>query len=257
MKGKVSLVGAGPGDPELMTLKAADRLRLADVILHDALVSPEVLQLASPRARLLNVGKRCGEKGITQAEINGLLITFAQQGNFVVRLKSGDPLVFGRAGEELTALRQAGIEVEVVPGVTSALGAAAAAQISLTDRRAVEQILFLSGHHACGKAEPDHWSIPSRTTVVVYMPGEHRKIAERLMRSGFEHATACLVISSISLPSERAYRTSLGQLSLIPLLPSPSLLIIGSTVDTAAVADHPPLDPATYPDNFEPLTIGS
>lgn len=257
MKGKVSLVGAGPGDPELITVKAAERLRSADIVLHDALVSSDVLRLASAAARVINAGKRCGQKGITQAEINALLIDFAMQGNFVVRLKSGDPLVFGRAGEELEALRLAGIEVELVPGITSALAAAAAAQISLTDRRAVEQILFISGHHACGKAEPEDWTrIPARTTVVVYMPGEHRKIAGKLIRSGFAGLTNCLVISNISLPDERLYRTTLDDLSLTRVLPSPSLLIIGETVATASIAEFQPLDLGAFHDSSETLTLG-
>ena len=127
MKGKVYLVGAGPGDPELLTVKALRLLREAEVVLHDDLVAPEILRLISPTAQIQNVGKRCGTKTIRQEEINFLMVTLAASGRLVVRLKSGDPLIFGRVGEEIEALRRAHIEYEIVPGVTSALGAAAAA----------------------------------------------------------------------------------------------------------------------------------
>src|SRR5580693_4107714 len=134
MNGKVYLVGAGPGDPELITVKGLRLLRTADVVLHDDLVTPEILKLISSTAELQNVGKRCGTKTIRQEEIDFLMVTLASSGKQVVRLKSGDPLIFGRAGEEIAALRRANIEYEVVPGVTSALGAAAAAGIPLTHR---------------------------------------------------------------------------------------------------------------------------
>ncbi len=144
MSGKVYLVGAGPGDPELLTRKALRLLRAADVVLHDDLVAPEILALIPPTARLHNVGKRCGRKSITQEEINALLVAYASDGLTVVRLKGGDPLIFGRAGEEMEVLWEARIDFEVVPGVTAALGAAAAARIPLTDRR-----LRLARHDAC------------------------------------------------------------------------------------------------------------
>src|SRR5215470_13821556 len=134
MTGKVYLVGAGPGDPELLTLKAVRLLRTADAVLHDDLVAPEILHLIPPTAQVHNVGKRCGQKKILQGEINYRMIALASSGLRVVRLKSGDPLIFGRAGEEIETLRRASVPFEVVPGVTSALGAAAAAQIPLTHR---------------------------------------------------------------------------------------------------------------------------
>src|SRR5258707_4159026 len=135
MRGKVYLVGAGPGDPELLTLKAARLLAGADVVLHDALVSDAVLAMISPAAEIINVGKRAGHKLLTQDEINSLLVSYSQIRRTVVRLKGGDPAIFGRAGEEIEALRKASIEYEIVPGISAALGAAAAAGISLTDRR--------------------------------------------------------------------------------------------------------------------------
>lgn len=230
MKGKVYLVGAGPGDPALLTMRAVQRLRGADVVLHDALISPEVLALVPPSARVTNVGKRCGTKCITQAEINFLLVTLASEGKAVVRLKSGDPLLFGRAGEEIEALKNAGIEFEIVPGITSAVAAAAAARISLTDRRCAEQVLLVSAHHAPGKAGPDWRSlVSSRTTIVIYMPGDHTDIAEGLMQAGLNQSTPCVLISKISLPEELAYQTTLGTLRDAPALPAPSLLIVGET----------------------------
>jgi uroporphyrin-III C-methyltransferase len=234
MTGRVCLVGAGPGDPELLTLKAVNRLRSADVVLHDALVSAEVLALVPPTARVLNVGKRCGSKCITQQEINSLLVSFAVEGNLVVRLKSGDPLLFGRGGEEIGALNQAGVDIEIVPGITAALAAAAAGRISLTDRLCADRLLLVSAHCAAGKVEPDWRGLSdSRTTIVVYMPGDHKNIAEGLIRSGLNVQTPCIVISKISLPEEQFCKTTLKALCHTPLLPAPSLLVIGETVATA------------------------
>jgi uroporphyrin-III C-methyltransferase len=234
-RGKVYLVGAGPGDPELLTVKAANKIRSADIVLHDALVSAEVLALVPNSANVLNVGKRCGVKSITQNEINSMMVHFVAEGNVVVRLKSGDPSIFGRAGEEISALREAGVEFEVIPGITSALAAASAARIPLTDRRYSDQLLFISAHHADEKTNPD-WQhlIFARTTVVIYMPGNHVNIAEQLMRAGADNQTPCVIISRISMPGEMAYQTSLGKLPETPELPAPSLLIIGATAGISA-----------------------
>ena len=240
-KGIVCLVGAGPGDPELLTMKAVKLLRSADVVLHDALISPEVLAIVSSAARVINVGKRCGSKRISQQEINALLVRFAAEGNLVVRLKSGDPLIFGRGGEELHALRQAGIATEIVPGITAAVAAAASAQISLTDRRYAEQVLLVSAHQAPDKPGPD-WRalISARTTIVVYMPGHPREVAEGLIQAGLNRQTPCTVISKISLPEEQAYRTTLGTLCASVRLPAPCLLIIGETAANSALPDSEP-----------------
>ena len=148
MKGKVYLVGAGPGDPELLTVKALRLLRTAEAVLHDDLVAPEILKLIPPTAQIYNVGKRCGKKKILQGEINGLMVALASSGLRVVRLKGGDPLIFGRAGEEIESLRRSNIPFEIVPGVTSALGAAAAAQIPLTHRRASSALVLITAHRA-------------------------------------------------------------------------------------------------------------
>jgi uroporphyrin-III C-methyltransferase len=233
-KGKVYLVGAGPGDPDLLTVKAVRTLGVADIVLHDALVSSEVLALASPRARILNVGKRCGHKSITQDEINDLLLQFSSSGDVVVRLKSGDPLIFGRAGEELDVLRGAGIEVEIVPGVTAALAAAASVQASLTDRRTADQLLVISAHRGPGKNNSKWRSlVTSRTTVVVYMPGEYTGVANDLIRAGLSAFTPCAVISKVSSAEEQRYQTTLGLLDRAPILPSPCVLIVGETLLTA------------------------
>ena len=172
--GKVYLVGAGPGDPELLTIKAARVLAAAEALLYDDLVSEQIVALANPAARELNVGKRCGAKSITQDEINRLMIDFARRGLSVVRLKSGDPLVFGRAGEEMEALQAAGLDFEVVPGITAAFGAAAVLQSSLTDRRLASKIIFETGHHAQSPSSGDEASAQNgaeNATRVVYMPG--------------------------------------------------------------------------------------
>lgn len=255
-KGKVYLVGAGPGNPDLLTVRAVRTLAVADVVLHDGLVPREVLALVSERARIINVGKRCGQKGITQDKINDLLVRFASNGDVVVRLKSGDSLIFGRAGEELDALREAGIEIEIVPGVTAALAAAATMQVSLTDRRSAEQLLVISGHHASGKTASD-WPrlITSRTTVVVYMPGEYVGVAENLRRAGLSSSTPCAIISKISSLNEQSYRTTLGMLDCAPILPAPCVLIVGEAVAKAASPELPSLcvDPVPLQGNCVPV----
>lgn len=236
-KGKVYLVGAGPGDPDLLTVKAVRALDSADVVLHDALVSQEVLALVPSRARIVNVGKRCGRKSISQEEINELLLRFAFNGEIVVRLKSGDPLIFGRAGEELDVLREAGIEVEIVPGVTAALAAAATMQVSLTDRRTAEQLLVISAHRGSGKnASERHSLLTNRTTVVVYMPGEYGGVAGDLRRAGLSGSTPCAIVSKASSSDEESYYTTLGLLDRAPILPAPCVLIVGEIVATAGRA---------------------
>lgn len=253
--GKVYLVGAGPGNPDLLTMKAVRTLGLADSVLHDALVSPEVLALISPRARVINVGKRCGRKNTTQEEINDLLVRFASAGETVVRLKSGDPSIFARAGEELDALGEAGIEVEIVPGVTASLAAAASLGISLTDRRKADQLLFISAHRGHGKQNPDWQSlVNSRTTVVVYMPGGYQAVAEDLSKAGLSAATPCAVVSQVSTPNEQWFQTTVGSLHRAPVMVSPCVLIVGEAVRTTAsgkfgsdIAESLP-----SPDDFRP-----
>jgi len=197
MKGKAYLVGAGPGDPELLTLKALKILQSADVVLHDDLISAEILALAPRTAFKQNVGKRCGQKRITQDEINSLLVSLASSGLQVVRLKAGDPFIFGRGGEEIEALRQHGIAFEIVPGITAALGAAAAADIPLTQRDVSSALVFLTGHRVDENAK-DNWRgfASSGATLVIYMPGpDYEGTALRLFDAGMKGTTPCALIS--------------------------------------------------------------
>jgi uroporphyrin-III C-methyltransferase len=232
MSGKVYLVGAGPGDPELLTVKALRLLGAADVVLHDDLVSPEVLSLISSRAEVRNVGKRCGSKAIRQEEINFLMVTLASCGLKVIRLKSGDPLIFGRAGEEIEALRASNIEYEIIPGVTSALGAAAAAGIALTHRRMSSTLVLTAGHRAPGNEDLD-WArcAASQSTLVIYMAGaRYGETASRLRSAGFADETPCAIISRATTPEQQIHRTTVSNLHRAPKLASPTLLVVGEVV---------------------------
>ena len=222
-KGIVYLVGAGPGSPDLLTVKAARLLATADIVLNDDLVPPAILALANPRALTVSVGKRCGEKKITQEQINELMIEKASQGLTIVRLKSGDPLVFGRAAEEMDALRSAGIPFEVVPGITAAFAAAAALECSLTDRRASSSIVFSSGHHASGR--PPSISEPTR---IVYMPGrDFTALAAEWTASGLPPSFPCIAISRAAQPDQQITMTTLGALPETDPGPAPVLLLAG------------------------------
>jgi uroporphyrin-III C-methyltransferase len=229
--GKVFLVGAGPGDPELLTLKAAKVLRAAEVVLHDELVSREILHLIPSTSDVVNVGKRSGKPSPRQADINQLLVQYALLGFRVVRLKGGDPFIFGRGGEEMEALRRAGIEVEVVPGVTAALGAAAAVQVPLTHREASSTLILVTG----SSKQANHianWPdrLPSNATVVVYMPGDLGVLQSRLLASGVSPATPCAIISEATTESEQAHITKVSDLADSPTMAAPKLLVIGEVV---------------------------
>jgi uroporphyrin-III C-methyltransferase len=231
MSVKVYLVGAGPGDPELLTRKAWRVLQSADVVLHDDLVSDEILRVLPLTSQIVNVGKRCGAKKITQTGINEWMVTLARAGKIVARLKSGDPLLFGRAGEEMEALRRAGIEFEVIPGVTAALGAAASARISLTDRRHASRVVFVTAHRAGGTGLTNERHIAADTTYVIYMPGNHYcELATELQAAGIGADIPCVVISRATTQDETIFRTSVGKLPQCPAAASPSLLIVGSVV---------------------------
>jgi uroporphyrin-III C-methyltransferase len=232
MKGKVYLVGAGPGDPELLTLKALRLLQTAQAVLHDDLVAPEILQLIPAAAQVHNVGKRCGKKKILQGEINFLMIALAESGLRVVRLKSGDPLIFGRAGEEIESLRAAGVPFEIVPGVTSALGAAAMAEIPLTHRRASSALVLLTAHQAAD-SEAANWAklAGSGATLVIYMPGSnYTEIASKLKAAGLAGETPCAVISRATTRQQRTRRSTVATLHRSAELPAPTLLIVGHVV---------------------------
>ena len=255
--GKVYLVGAGPGDPDLLTVKASALLRSADVVLHDDLVPGAIIALANPRAIVLNVGKRSGAKKITQDEINSLMIASARRGLDVLRLKSGDPGIFGRLGEELDALGTAGVPFEVVPGVTAGLAAAASLSTSLTDRRKGSRILIVSGHHAQEneRENKNDWSglVREDVTLVVYMPGhEFGAFAGELLAAGLPAETPSVIVSRATAPDEHRHWTTLGQLRHAPHMKSPTILLIGrslqragSEIDVENVADANDLLSAT------------
>jgi uroporphyrin-III C-methyltransferase len=251
MKGNVYLAGAGPGDPELLTLKALRLLRTADAVLHDDLVASEILRLIPPTAEVYNVGKRCGRKRIRQEEINFLMVALAESGLRVVRLKCGDPLVFGRAGEELEALRRAGVFCEIVPGVTSALGAAASAQIPLTHRRASSALVFITAHQADRNNASDWKKLAgSGATLVIYMPGQdYFAIAAKLKAAGLPPETPCAIISRATTQGQQAHQTTIADLPDAPTLPAPAVLVVGEVVRFA--------DPAAFGEELSAASAGS
>jgi uroporphyrin-III C-methyltransferase len=226
--GKVYLIGAGPGDPELLTLKAARLLASANVVLHDALVSREILERISARANVVDVGKRYGKKLLTQDEINALLVSYAASHEVVVRLKGGDPSIFGRAGEELRALRRANVEFEIVPGVTAALSAAAAAGISLTDRRIASQVLLTTFSRGADGNAMEWGCLTPATTLVLYMPGpDYAEVSRQLVDAGLPVDLPCAIVSGISGAEQRILATSVGALASEAKLPAPALMIVG------------------------------
>jgi uroporphyrin-III C-methyltransferase len=235
--GKVYLIGAGLGDPELLTVKAARLLGQARIVLHDSLVSREVLEIVPRSAEIIDVGKRCGRKLLTQDEINALLVSYAASHEAVIRLKGGDPLVFGRAGEEMEALRRAGVAFEIVPGITAALGAAAAAGISLTDRRAASQIVIATYSRGsdAGVADPfavtpqPQWAaISSSTTLVLYMPGaDYAEVSRRLREAGQPEDLPCVIVSKATGLQQQIRWTTVAGLAGEAKLPAPALLIVG------------------------------
>ena len=247
-KGKVYLVGAGPGDPELLTMKACRILGEAQVVLHDDLVNPEILHLAPPAARIQNVGKRCGRPRTSQEEIQSQMVTFASQGLKVVRLKGGDPLLYGRAGEEMDALRHAGIEFEVVPGITAAFGAAASARIPLTDRRLSSKVAFFSNHLCAGEdASLETNSISGDTTVLVYMPGkDYGNVAVKLCAAGFDLQTRCLIVSCATTERQQIHSSTLEKLKTTPSFPAPALLIVGGVAAHYSSVENTPVGTAVY-----------
>jgi uroporphyrin-III C-methyltransferase len=245
MNGKVYLVGAGPGDPELLTLKALRLLRNADAVLHDDLVAPEILNLIPSTAQVHNVGKRCGKKKILQGEINFLLI-------------------FGRAGVEIEALRRNNIAFEIVPGVTSALGAAAAAQMPLTHRRASDALVLITAHRASGDCNQQNdgadWSklAASGATLVIYMPGrDYVEIAKRLRAAGLAAEMPCAIISRATTKYQRTHRTTVSDLHRAPQLAAPTLLVVGQVVslaDPAALVEGFALTGSPPKDELSPAT---
>lgn len=229
MSGKVYIVGAGPGAADLLTLRAATVLRAAQVVMHDDLVPREILDLCPPSAQVINVGKRCGSRSRSQEQINGLMVWHARetQSQIIVRLKSGDPAVLGRLGEELDALRRAGVEFEIVPGVTAASAAAASAKITLTDRRAASALVVVTAHSTRNESLSETVE-PARSTYAIYMPGpDYSKTVQGLLESGHEPRTPCAVVSNAGRVNEEVRYLSLHELKSANGIPAPAVLIVG------------------------------
>lgn len=235
--GEVVLVGAGPGDPDLLTIKALNELQKAEVVLYDQLVSPEIMALIRPEAELIGVGKKAGHHSVPQDQINELLVAQAQTGKRVVRLKGGDPFMFGRGAEELQVLKAAGIRYQVVPGITAAAGATAYAGIPLTHRDHAQSAVFITGHSKQDGKEPNWASLAqSRQTLVIYM-GLMRSghIQQRLIEHGLAASTPVALIERGTTPQQRVVRGTLSELgALAEQVVSPSLMVIG---EVAALAD--------------------
>jgi uroporphyrin-III C-methyltransferase/precorrin-2 dehydrogenase/sirohydrochlorin ferrochelatase len=238
----VHLVGAGPGDPDLLTMKAHRLLQRADVVVYDRLVSPEVLAMARRDAERVYVGKRSAQPGLSQPEINDRLVSLVRAGRSVVRLKGGDPFVFGRGGEEVEALMQAGIAVEVVPGVTAALGCAASAGIPLTHRDHAQVCVFVTGHLKDGEVALD-WPMLARPrqTVVIYMgAGTLPLIASQLIAHGLPAATPIALIENGTMSRERRVVGTLATIerqALRARLKGPTLCMVGEVVGLALARD--------------------
>ena len=240
--GRVVLAGAGPGDPELLTLKALKALQAAEVVVHDGLVSDEILALAPASARLISVAKRKSRHSYSQDEINRMLVAFALEGLNVVRLKGGDPFIFGRGGEELEACRLAGVECVVIPGVTAALAAGASAGAPLTHRGSAQAVTFVTGHAQVtsegGGGEPDlDWESLARAnqTVVIYMGvSMATPIAGRLIAAGRNGSTPALIVENASRADERRIVTTLAGLpQAAAAITGPALLIVGEAMALA------------------------
>jgi uroporphyrin-III C-methyltransferase len=235
--GTVSIVGAGPGDPELITVRGLNRLRAAEVVVYDRLVDPRLLAEAPPDAELIYAGKEAGRATLPQRTIEHTLIAHALQGRRVVRLKGGDPFVFGRGGEELAALVAAGILVEVVPGVTSAVAVPGAANIPVTHRGLSSAVTIVTGHEdpAKGCAEVDWaWLAASRSTLVILMGLQHLPaIRDRLIAGGLSPETPAAAIASGTLPNEQVVVASLNDVPRavqVARLAAPALVVVGEVV---------------------------
>ena len=258
MPGRVYIVGAGPGAADLLTVRAATVLRAAQVVLHDDLVPQEILDLCPVSAQVINVGKRCGSRGRSQEQINALMVWHAQEtdAQTIVRLKSGDPAVFGRLGEELDALRRAGIEFEIVPGVTAASAAAASAKITLTDRRAASALVVVTAHNCRNASLRETLVEPARFTYALYMPGpDYSKTMQGLLDSGHEPTTPCAVVSNAGRSNEEVKYLTLQELGTARGIPAPAVLIVGEVAaeylsgrqrDSVSKISSEARDPYTY-----------
>jgi uroporphyrin-III C-methyltransferase len=246
--GKVTLVGAGPGDPELLTLKAVKAIQAATVLLVDDLVSAEIVAFAAPTARVVYVGKRGGCKSTPQAFIEKLMVMAAKEGEDVVRLKGGDPFIFGRGGEEVEHLREAGIEVQVVNGITSGLAAVTSLGVPLTHREHAHGVVFVTGHAHPGAQGADWRALAvaardARLTLVVYMGvSGAARIREELL-TALPASTPVAIVQRASMPDQRHAVTTLGQLDATiarEQLASPSVIVVGDVIKGMAAASSAP-----------------
>jgi uroporphyrin-III C-methyltransferase len=254
--GTVYLVGAGPGDPDLLTVRAQRLLYSADVVFHDDLVPASILQLSRPGARVVSVGKRCGAKATTQGQINDSLIKTAKSGQAVIRLKSGDPLLYGRASEEMAALGRAGIPFEVVPGVSAVFAAAADMHAPLTDRFSASSLIILTWHRIAGAGMAPLWEgkFPADATIAVYMPGsDYQRLGKALLDSGLAADTPCLVVSRAGTSQRQSLRTTAAALLHQKALPAPAILLAGWALErgqgilprvSSIGRNHPSPDPS-------------
>ena len=247
--GSVTLVGAGPGDPELLTLRAVRALQSADVILFDDLVSGDVLDFSRREARKMLVGKTGFGPSCKQEDINELMVSLAKQGKRVIRLKGGDPLIFGRAAEEIDACRAANISVDVVPGITAAQGAAAKLRLPLTDRKRARRLQYVTGHARDGAlpGNIDWQSLADpTTTTAIYMPTRTLvRLVKKATAEGLDPKTPALAIARATRPDQAVVRAPIGELPLRlsqATLPGPVLVMIGHVFDKHG-ADQPNASP--------------
>lgn len=247
LRGRATLVGCGPGNPDLLTLRAMRAIAAADVLLYDALIDPAILGLAPAATARIDVGKRCGRHAMSQAAINRLIVAHARAGAHVVRLKGGDPMVFGRAGEELASLRAAGFPVEIVPGVTAACAAAASLAIPLTHRGMASSLHLITGHGAMGGGAEG--GLPARDwaalvagggTIAAYMASRTLpELAARLIAAGMPTSTPAVAIERASHADERHLFRTLADLApalIEAAFTGPTLVLVGAVVSLAHVA---------------------
>lgn len=228
--GKVYLTGAGPGDPDLLTVRAHRLIATASAVYHDDLVPRSILEICHPMAEVVSVGKRCGRKCVTQDEINRALIAAARAGKSVVRLKSGDPMLYGRASEELAALKREHIPCEVVPGVSALFGAAADLRLPLTDRLTASRLIVLTGHRAANKKITRLWegTLPQDATIAIYMPGSnYRQLAESLLGAGLPGDMSCVIVSRAGTGEQQARPATVATLPAQTALPAPTVVLVG------------------------------
>jgi uroporphyrin-III C-methyltransferase len=246
--GKVTLVGAGPGDPELLTLKALKAICSATVLLVDDLVSPDIVAFASPGARVVHVGKRGGCKSTPQAFIERLMIMAAREGEDVVRLKGGDPFIFGRGGEEVEHLKAAGVEVDIVNGITSGLAAITSLGVPLTHREHAHGVVFVTGHAQSGSQGTDWRALAAtardaKLTLVIYMGVSGAARIQQELLSGLPASTPVAIVQHASLPNQRHAVTTLGELQATiarEQLASPSVIVVGDVISGVAAAATAP-----------------